>query len=402
MKRWEFDSTEHASSCVFLWFSGTYHERLILQEYLDLVSGKGNFALYSFASYVIFSLSWLFPSTGDVFYDAQEDVSLATPVGVTENGTDDAFRNDRSNDGSGNSMQYPRGEHTALVSGLRKKRKIMKSCETNEVLEEACSEIVSSPTFSVSSSSDDLDCEITRSVSAATTYKDVLILFRFNDPYLPFKLKEIIMVDLRLLTLLEYGLPSWAIFLQSYPVFCQIYRPWMCPLARALYVLMSVITVLIGFYDLYKNVPLLKATASRLFGPFFDWIETWEMISRIKYLGTMLFLQNFEKAVRWLLRITHATKSLFSFLMAPIAEPIMEIVEFVLPLWNICLETAAEICSLLWFVLDYSYSMVMSTLTIVIWPLWFGASIVWSIGMVRQSLIFIFPANIVPTLLDIT
>ncbi|KAC9767784.1 hypothetical protein E3N88_45284 [Mikania micrantha] len=65
--------------------------------------------------------------------------------------------------------------------------------------------------------------------------------------------------------------------------------------------------LLIGFYDLYKNIPVLKATASRLFGPLFDWIETWEMVSRIKYLGTMLFLHNAEKAIMWLLMLVAAT-----------------------------------------------------------------------------------------------
>lgn len=296
MKRWEFDSIEQASSCISSWYSGTYYELLILQVYLDGISSKG-----------------------DVFYDAQEDMSSVTSNGSSECGSDDdTSRDDRFYVGTGNSIHFPELEHTPPVSGPYKRRKIMKS--SFEVSEEAFSEIVSSPTFSVSSSSsDNLESENTRVVSEATNYKDVLILFRFNDPNLPFKLKEIIMSDLRLLTLLEYGLPSWVIFLQSYPIFCQVYRPWMCPLARALYVMISIITVLIGFYDLYKNVPLLKVTASRLFGPFFDWIETWEMISRIKYLGTMLFLHNFEKAVRWLLMVTRATKSLFSFLMMPIA-----------------------------------------------------------------------------------
>lgn len=71
----------------------------------------------------------------------------------------------------------------------------------------------------------------------------------------------------------------------------------MPPLFRIFYTLISLITVIIGFYDLYKNVyvPLLKATASRLCGPLFKWIEAWDRISRIRYLGTMAFLRNLEK-----------------------------------------------------------------------------------------------------------
>lgn len=214
----------------------------------------------------------------------------------------------------------------------------------------------------------------------ATQYRDVLLLFRFDDHDLPFKLKEIIMPNLRLLTLLEAGLPSWVIFVQSYPGFCHIYRPWMCPLARALYVLISVVTVLIGFYDLYKNVPLLKATASHLFGPLFDWIETWEMVSRIKYLGTMLFLHNFQKAFRWLLMMTRATQSFISFLLQPVSGPFQAFFDFFLPLWNLCIEEIGSVFSVFWMVIESSYSLVGNVIEILLLPLWYILSIIWAVG----------------------
>lgn len=371
MRRWEFDSIEQASSCISSWYSGTCYEHFLLQEYLDSVSNKG-----------------------DVFYDAQEDMSSITPTSSSEDMTDDDDFHEVCNDHPSNFILHPGMEHirslpwTPPVSGPYKRRKIMKSSfQADEICEEACSETVSSPTFSVSSSSShNLESENTRSVFEATNYKDVLILFKFNDHDLPFKLKDIIMSDLRLLTLLEYGLPSWVIFLQSYPVFCKFYRPWMCPLARTLYVLISITTVLIGFYDLYKNVPLLKVTASRLFGPFFDWIETWEMISRIRYLGTMLFLHNFEKAVKWFLVITRSARSLFSVLVTPVAGPILELVEVILPVWNLCLETMEELFSVLWIVLGSSCSIVANVMEIVIWPFWLVFSTVW-----RIATLFIYP-----------
>lgn len=98
-------------------------------------------------------------------------------------------------------------------------------------------------------------------------------------------------------------------FLQSYPGFCHLYRPWMCLFARTLYVIVSVITVVIGFYDLYKNVPVLKATASRLCGPLFDWVETWDMESKVKYLGMMLCLHKVQKAVKWAITMARAVKT---------------------------------------------------------------------------------------------
>ncbi|KAJ6723744.1 hypothetical protein OIU74_008166 [Salix koriyanagi] len=225
-----------------------------------------------------------------------------------------------------------------------------------------------------SSDTDASDCE---NAIEAKQYRDVLILFRFNDHDLPFKLRQVVMSDLRLLTLLEAGLPSWVIFLQSYPGFCHLYRPWMCPLARALYVIISIITVLIGFYDLYKNVPVLKATASSLCGPLFDWIETWEMVSRIKYLGTMLFLHNFEKAVTWFLMVTRTTRSFFSVFTQPLVEPLAEILGFLLPAWNMFIEVADSLYSFVWVVIESSSSVLGDLIEIFAWPLWF----IWSIAI---------------------
>lgn len=333
-----------------------------------------------------------------MFYDAREDPFTTTEMRENLHSADE-FHEEKHNCSYSNfipmleRMEDSGSPYTPPVSGPYKRRKIMKSSvgsDTDEVSEEAYSEIVSSPTVSESSScSSSCESEHASLVFEASTYKDVLILFRFDDHDLPFKLKEIIMADLRLLTLLEYGLPSWVIFLQSYPVFCKIYRPWMCPLARALYVLISITTVLIGFYDLYKNVPILKATASSLFGPFFDWIESWEMISRIKYLGTILFLHNCEKAFKWFLMVARATKSLLSVLTKPIAGPIMELFEFVFPIWNVCFDTVESLSLIVWNMLSSSCSMIITILDIIIWPFWFIFSTLWSIGMISDICAFL-------------
>ncbi|XVE72742.1 hypothetical protein DITRI_Ditri11bG0063100 [Diplodiscus trichospermus] len=168
-----------------------------------------------------------------------------------------------------------------------------------------------------------------------TEYQHTFLLFTFNDRNLPSKLRQIITSDLKLLALLEAGLPSWVIFLQSYPLFCKVYRHWMPLLLRTIYILISLITVIIGFYDLYKNVPLLKSTASHLCGPLFKWIEAWDMISRIRYLGTFLFLQNLAKAVKWFLMIARAVKLPLLLLTRPLMQPLEEIMELVVPEWSI-------------------------------------------------------------------
>lgn len=212
------------------------------------------------------------------------------------------------------------------------------------------------------------------------TYGDVLIVFKFKDPMLPFELQKIVTADSGLLKMLESGLPSWVIFLQSYPIFCQLYRPWMRPLCGTIYFVVSVVTVLIGFYDLYKNVPILKATAARLCGPLFEWIEAWEMKSRLKYLGTMLVLQNFEKAFRWLFMTVRAVRQLCLLLMRPLEEPLAMLVEVLLPAWSLLLGVLTGSWSLLSMTLSSVYLTFSSLIQFMIWPFCVLLSSVWNLG----------------------
>ncbi|XP_019054861.1 PREDICTED: uncharacterized protein LOC104606496 isoform X3 [Nelumbo nucifera] len=366
MKRWEFDSIEHASSSIHSWFSGTLYERVLLRKHL-----------YSI--------------TGEVFFDAQEDLSWTRPSSDGESICSDVgglLEKSPCSIGRNFGVRFANVENrTSALHRLPpatmpcKRRNMTKyvssGYEGNRFSKKTHGEIVDSPIqseTSTSTSSNDSENTV-----EASEYRDVLILFRFNDHDLPFKLREIIMPDVRLLTLLEYGLPAWVIFLQSYPVICHLYRPWMCPLARALYVLISVVTVLVGFFDLYKNVPILKATAAHLCGPLFDWIENWEMISRIKYLGTILFLHNFEKAVRWFLMVTRFVRSFLSILMWPI-QPLLELLDFCFPLWDICFDSIGTFCSVIWITIGSSCSIVVDLLEVLFSPLWFIISVIWSIG----------------------
>ncbi|KAK6919309.1 hypothetical protein RJ641_015213 [Dillenia turbinata] len=361
MKRWEFDSIAQAASCISSWLLGTHHEQALLKEYLDSAQGEDE----------------------EVFYDAEKDF---LPNDITD---DEEFtRSDNlcseSGSSSGHDNQfdvYPVNidcriseEHTPPPpSGPYKRRKVIKSIGSGDEV----------GIYSEKTPCDSVDVSYSHNAEAAiesTEYRDVLILFKFNDRNLPFKLRDIIMSDLHLLTLLESGLPSWVIFLQSYPVFCHLYRPWMCPLARTLYVLISVVTVLIGFYDLYKNVPVLKATASRLCGPLFDWIETWEMASRIQYLGTMLFLHNFEKAVKWFLAITRTIRSFISVFTQPMAEPLMEFLEFFIPFWNLCVQVLVSLFSLIWSAIGFSFDLLEDFVEFLLLPFWWIMLLTWNIA----------------------
>eukprot|EP00256_Glycine_max_P054902 XP_014621882.1 uncharacterized protein LOC100798882 isoform X2 [Glycine max] len=363
MKRWEFDSIAQAADCMSSWFSGTPSEKLLLKEHLDSASG-------------------------DTFYDASEDFSGTVSV---DDGDDNVCRILTVEDSLGTKVGVYSDDteettdmlHTPPPSGPNKRRKLMNFFSAGvEVGSYSAAEIDNSLDYSQTFScvSDDTVETTQDDTVEATQYSDVLLSFRFNDHDLPFKFREVIVSDLRLLTLLEAGLPSWVIFLQSYPVLCNLYRPWMCPLARLLYFLISFVTVLIGFYDLYKNVPVLKATASRICGPLLDWIETWEMVSRVKYLGTMLFLHNFQKAVRWFLAFTHTMRSFFSFLVQPLVESLVEIFGFLLPSFKFLFELAESIFSVIWLVVDTSFDIVGNVLELLFSPFWFVLNVVWSIA----------------------
>ncbi|KAK4768824.1 hypothetical protein SAY86_026974 [Trapa natans] len=333
MKRWEFDSIAQAKNSMSLWFKGTLAEHQILRNHLrNLI--------------------------GDVFYNAVEEFPTTCADGPSS--VYSAFNDDGQD-----------GLHSPSMK--RSETKLFNSdgdvdFGSDEQQSERKDSIDSSPPSTTISSVDNFE------------YKDTLIIFRFNDHNLPFRLKQIIVSDLRLLTLLEAGLPSWVIFLQSYPVLCHIYRPWMCPLARMFYVIISVVTVLIGFYDLYKNVPVLKAAAAHLCGPLFDWIETWEMVSRIQYLGTMLFLHNCRKALKCLLVMISSFQSFFSVLSQPFAEPLLELLHSLSPLWNVSYGAFYTFFSIISVVLGSVYSLVTEFVELLLQPLWLVLALISAIG----------------------
>ncbi|CAN0914389.1 hypothetical protein LINGRAHAP2_LOCUS28541 [Linum grandiflorum] len=359
MQRWEFDSISQASSSMSSWFSGTLSEQRQLKDYLD-------------------------SAAGETFYDAKEKFSRKGAFDDDDDTMEDNLWTANSPHSASSCFSDSEDTednvepHTPPPSGPYKRRRVTKSiAEGVEV--DFYSETQTQGRSKGLFQSPEIDSTTdTENGGEAKQYKDVLILMRFDDHDLPFKLKQVIMADLRLLTLLEAGLPSWVIFLQSYPVISHLYRPWMCPLARALYVSISIVTVIIGFYDLYKNVPVLKATASRLCGPLFDWIETWEMVSRIKYLGTMLFLHNFQKALTWSLMITRTIRSFFSVFTQPLVGPLVELIGWLLPLWNEVIEVLDRLFSVVWLLVSTTCNVVGDVLEFFLWPIWVTISFLWS------------------------
>ncbi|KAK9074074.1 hypothetical protein SSX86_006671 [Deinandra increscens subsp. villosa] len=386
MQRWEFDSIAQAANGITSWFLGTPYERLILEHHLNSMIGE------AFHEAGMDSPSTCRSSCDDDYdydkilkSDVLSDKILNSGVlsdKLLNSGMLSEHESPCSPSNHSETLEDP--DQTSIPEDI----KLIDSPENCDAENDFnTGEICYSGTASCHIPSPcPSECA---EATEATEYRDVLLLFRFSDCDLPFKLQKIIMADLRLLTLLEAGLPTWVIFFQSYPFFCHIYRPWMCPLARSLYVAISFVTVLIGFYDLYKNIPVLKAAASRLFGPLFDWIETWEMVSRIKYLGTMLFLHNAEKAVMWFLMVTRTFRSLVSFLTQPLVAPFMVVVDGLFPFWNVFMEVGEYVYSFICILLGTSWNILDNFMDILLLPVWYISSAISSFATVFMSPIFL-------------
>ncbi|KAG8640329.1 hypothetical protein MANES_13G046600v8 [Manihot esculenta] len=329
LRKWEFSGIDQALSCISLWFSSTQTEAqtlwssLVFLYYKVPSSSKG---IKIASKELLFNASQAALFSEDVFFDVRE-----CPI--------------ETNDKSCMNNQVEESMHGKRKENLWEDGNL-------EPME----------------------------------YKDAFLLLGFNDRNLPFKLNQIITSDLRLLTLLEAGLPSWVIFLQSYPFFNRVYRPWMRPVFRILYAVISSITVIIGFYDLYKNVPLLKAAASHLSWPIFKWIESCDMISRIWYLGTMLFLHTFEKAVRLFLMKTQVMKLPVLVLARLLIHPLERLIGFLLPVWSIFTGIGDKICMIAEVVIQPLSSMLLVFAEVLFSPLELLYSFILNLGTLISSL----------------
>jgi hypothetical protein len=91
--------------------------------------------------------------------------------------------------------------------------------------------------------------------------KDLTIVCYFDDPILPYAFKEVINMPAHkeLLRLYEASLPSWTVVLAQYG----FYKPWFRFAVRYIIFLASLVTMVLGFWDLYKNVPVFKGIIAK-------------------------------------------------------------------------------------------------------------------------------------------
>ena len=76
----------------------------------------------------------------------------------------------------------------------------------------------------------------------------------------------------------------------------------------------------------------------------------------------------------------NATKCVLSVLTKPIMGPLLEVLEFTLPLWNLCAETVEYLSSAAMVAMETSFSAVVSTVQMIMWPFWFIFSTMFNIA----------------------
>ncbi|KAL3624668.1 hypothetical protein CASFOL_031336 [Castilleja foliolosa] len=184
MRRWEFDSVAQAARSISSWFPGTLHEMILLEEHLD--------ATLVLAVYIK-RLQQTLDSGGENFYDAQESFPR-----TNESHNDDIINNDthttdetpcstHTTDESPCSLRNCFGVYPVTMAnrihkfttppplnGPYKRRKVMTPIFCDLGISPDTENVETLP----QTPNDSSDSE---EILKPTLYRDVLILFRFDD-----------------------------------------------------------------------------------------------------------------------------------------------------------------------------------------------------------------------------
>jgi hypothetical protein len=165
----------------------------------------------------------------------------------------------------------------------------------------------------------------------------------FDDPVIPFYFRDLVKKpeNKQLLRMYERGIPAWAVFLPSYGL---PYRPWMRSLMAFLIFCVSLVTMLLGFYDLYKYIPMLRESLHAVFGSLFETFEqafTFRlscllgyMVATSKYFEvTFSYITYPFNAIYYILEVSTKPLQMFIYLFQPIYSMLYSIFYIVMMLF---------------------------------------------------------------------
>ena len=77
----------------------------------------------------------------------------------------------------------------------------------------------------------------------------------------------------------EHSLPSWSVVMATYAV----YRPSFRKFQYWLMMFISIVSMIIGFFDLYKNIPFIRSFLYFYMDSIWDWLED-HLLFRMTFL----------------------------------------------------------------------------------------------------------------------
>eukprot|EP00347_Sterkiella_histriomuscorum_P004028 403362021 len=181
--------------------------------------------------------------------------------------------------------------------------------------------------------------------------KDLTIVAYYEDPILPHALRELLNQNdkqsKKMFLMTEIGIPHWTVVLAQFGY----YKPWIRFLVKYLVTLMSILTMILGFWDLYKNVPFINTLIQTHLQSLYQFFEDHVIIRLSMLLGLILSKSTpFINFINWILRpgvfslIVNLLLPLFDLLLLIINEVLYPFVQ-VLKLLKLTLILIYEIIS---------------------------------------------------------
>jgi hypothetical protein len=177
-----------------------------------------------------------------------------------------------------------------------------------------------------------------------------MLAIYFTCPFLPGAAGRLMLraEQAKLLRDYEAGLPGWAVnlatnrFVPNLPIIGVWYRPRMRTLLTAVIIIVQVVSMICGFYDLWRNIPFIQPTLIFVWTPIYSWL-----IGPLTGTLSSFFSSIFSAVVTsGLSSLFGAIYHVFSFVLAPVIsatfmafQPLLTLFSPLLALTNTVLRT---------------------------------------------------------------